>query len=271
MLPLPDAAPAAGGAGYLDLLAQLTKVGDYDEATFKGAGAAWPGGPGRGGQHSAAAGVCMYGVGELLSVRARAAPAGRFDAMAAQPDTYQIVVIEGELRRCEGAGEEGGGPAFSPPPAACAADLDKGRIIGTATLFIEQKFIRDCGKCGHIEDVVVDASYRGLRLGKRCVAGRGGAAAGRGWWVGRKKRRAAGWAEASPAPACRDARGRRVIDAVIEAAEGAGCYKVILDCSDDNAAFYSKCGLVKKEIQMVSGRAQRSRLPGGMEGGRAGG
>ena len=43
-----------------------------------------------------------------------------------------------------------------------------------------------------------------------------------------------------------------MIDAVIEAAEGAGCYKVILDCSDDNAAFYSKCGLVKKEIQMVS-------------------
>lgn len=30
-----------------------------------------------------------------------------------------------------------------------------------------------------------------------------------------------------------------------------GCYKVILDCSEDNVPFYQKCGLVKKEVQMV--------------------
>jgi glucosamine-phosphate N-acetyltransferase len=90
-----------------------------------------------------------------------------------------------------------------------AADLDASRIIASATLLVELKFIRNCGKCGHIEDVVVDSSYRGQRL------------------------------------------GLRVIEALIEAAKEAGCYKVILDCSEHNAAFYSKCGLEKKEIQMV--------------------
>lgn len=106
----------------------------------------------------------------------------RFNALAAQKDIYKVVVIE---------------------------DLDKKAIIATATLFIEQKFIRNCGKCGHIEDVVVDTSYRGLRLGKR------------------------------------------VIEALMQAAEAAGCYKIILDCSEDNVPFYEKCGLTKKEVQMV--------------------
>ncbi len=35
------------------------------------------------------------------------------------------------------------------------------------------------------------------------------------------------------------------------AAREAGCYKVILDCAEENAAFYEKCGLTIKEIQMV--------------------
>jgi hypothetical protein len=35
-------------------------------------------------------------------------------------------------------------------------------------------------------------------------------------------------------------------------ARGKGCYKVILDCADHNVAFYEKCGLTRKEIQMVS-------------------
>jgi hypothetical protein len=43
----------------------------------------------------------------------------------------------------------------------------------------------------------------------------------------------------------------RVIEALMEAAKDMGCYKVILDCSNDNVPFYSKCGLEKKEIQMV--------------------
>ena len=42
-----------------------------------------------------------------------------------------------------------------------------------------------------------------------------------------------------------------MIEALLEAAREAGCYKVILDCADANAAFYEKCGLIRKEIQMV--------------------
>ena len=38
------------------------------------------------------------------------------------------------------------------------------RIIGTATLILEPKLIRN-GKCvGHIEDIVVDKSYRSMRV-----------------------------------------------------------------------------------------------------------
>lgn len=128
--------------GYLQLLSQLTKVGDYDEATFK----------------------------------------ARFDEMSKRSDTYKVVVIE---------------------------DLDKRQIIATATLVVELKFIRGCAKCGHVEDVVVDSTYRGLRL------------------------------------------GLRVIEALMAAAQELGCYKVILDCSEDNVPFYEKCGLTRKEVQMV--------------------
>ena len=45
--------------------------------------------------------------------------------------------------------------------------------------------------------------------------------------------------------------GKRVIERCIEEAKMRGCYKVILDCSEENAAFYAKCGLERKEIQMV--------------------
>ncbi|KAG9439756.1 hypothetical protein H6P81_019921 [Aristolochia fimbriata] len=44
-----------------------------------------------------------------------------------------------------------------------------GKIIATGTLFIEKKFIRNCGKVGHIEDVVVDSSARGKRLGQKII------------------------------------------------------------------------------------------------------
>ena len=42
--------------------------------------------------------------------------------------------------------------------------------MGAATAFFERKFIRSCGLVGHIEDVVVDSSCRGMRLGQRCAA-----------------------------------------------------------------------------------------------------
>jgi glucosamine-phosphate N-acetyltransferase len=45
--------------------------------------------------------------------------------------------------------------------------------------------------------------------------------------------------------------GQRVVEALMTAAEESGCYKVILDCSEKNVPFYGKCGLTRKEVQMV--------------------
>lgn len=39
-------------------------------------------------------------------------------------------------------------------------------VVGSASLFMEQKFIHNLGKAGHIEDVVVRNSHRGQKLGK---------------------------------------------------------------------------------------------------------
>ena len=92
----------------------------------------------------------------------------------------------------------------------CVIEDDRsGKIVATGSVFIEKKFIRNCGKVGHIEDVVVDSSARGLQLGKK------------------------------------------VVGFLADHARSVGCYKMILDCSDENRMFYEKCGFKKKEIQMV--------------------
>ena len=44
-----------------------------------------------------------------------------------------------------------------------------GKIVACGTLLLELKFIHNGGWCGHIEDVVVDASDRGRGLGKLIV------------------------------------------------------------------------------------------------------
>ena len=41
----------------------------------------------------------------------------------------------------------------------------KNRIIGSTTLLIEQKFIHDGGKVGHIEDVVVSKEFQSKGIG----------------------------------------------------------------------------------------------------------
>lgn len=87
-------------------------------------------------------------------------------------------------------------------------DTDKNVIVGSATLLIEQKFIRSCGLCGHIEDVVVDSQQRGNNLGKL------------------------------------------LIDALKELAIQKKCYKIILDCNEQNVPFYEKCGFTKTEFMM---------------------
>jgi len=63
----------------------------------------------------------------------------RFSQMRACAQTYYVVVIE---------------------------DLTIEKIVASATLVIEQKFIRHASVRGRVEDVVVNDGYRGKRLGK---------------------------------------------------------------------------------------------------------
>ncbi|KAJ1824295.1 Glucosamine-phosphate N-acetyltransferase-like protein [Coemansia sp. RSA 2671] len=44
-------------------------------------------------------------------------------------------------------------------------DLDAAKIVATGTLVVEQKFIRMCGRVGHIEDIVVAKGQQGKRFG----------------------------------------------------------------------------------------------------------
>jgi len=88
-----------------------------------------------------------------------------------------------------------------------AAKTD-GEIIGSNTLLIEQKFIHNGGKVGHIEDVVTKSGYEGMGVGRALVA-----------------------------------------KALAFAAE-MKCYKVILDCSEENVQFYRKMGFKEHGLSM---------------------
>jgi len=43
------------------------------------------------------------------------------------------------------------------------------KIVASASIFLEQKFIHDGGIVAHLEDVVVDQYYRGAQLGKKLI------------------------------------------------------------------------------------------------------
>ena len=45
-----------------------------------------------------------------------------------------------------------------------------GKIVGSTTLLIEQKFIHNGGRVGHIEDVVVSKEYEGRGIGIKLVS-----------------------------------------------------------------------------------------------------
>ena len=47
--------------------------------------------------------------------------------------------------------------------------IDDKKVIGSTTLFIEQKFIHDGGLVGHIEDVVVRKDYERRGIGMKLV------------------------------------------------------------------------------------------------------
>jgi glucosamine-phosphate N-acetyltransferase len=53
--------------------------------------------------------------------------------------------------------------------AIFVAVKEDGEVIGSITILIEQKFIHDGGKVGHIEDVVTRNEYEGRGVGKALV------------------------------------------------------------------------------------------------------
>ncbi|TPX36650.1 hypothetical protein SmJEL517_g01400 [Synchytrium microbalum] len=45
--------------------------------------------------------------------------------------------------------------------------------------------------------------------------------------------------------------GKAIIECLKHIGKNAGCYKIILDCSEKNIPFYNKCGFVQKEYEMA--------------------
>ncbi|XP_031567950.1 glucosamine 6-phosphate N-acetyltransferase-like [Actinia tenebrosa] len=87
---------------FIQLLSQLTKMGDITEEKFL----------------------------------------RRFNAMKAHTGTYYIIVIE---------------------------NIKLGKIVACGSLIVEQKFIHETALRGRIEDIVVDDSCRGQKIGKLIV------------------------------------------------------------------------------------------------------
>ena len=46
--------------------------------------------------------------------------------------------------------------------------------------------------------------------------------------------------------------GVKMMEALQRIGRQVGCYKVILDCSEDNVSFYTRCGFKQKEVQMAA-------------------
>jgi glucosamine-phosphate N-acetyltransferase len=88
-----------------------------------------------------------------------------FDAMRSCPNTYYTLVV---------------------------ISRETDTIVGVGSVFLEQKFTRNLGRVGHIEDIAVDKSMQGRKL------------------------------------------GLRIIQALTGISERVGCYKTILNCSDEN-------------------------------------
>ncbi len=86
--------------------------------------------------------------------------------------------------------------------------VENSEVVGSASILIEQKFIHDGGKVGHIEDVAVRKEFQGKGIGKQIVV------------------------------------------ALLKYAEKQGCYKTILDCTDELIPFYENIGFRKHSNSM---------------------
>jgi glucosamine-phosphate N-acetyltransferase len=82
------------------------------------------------------------------------------------------------------------------------------KVIGSASILIEQKFIHDGGKVGHIEDVVIRKEFQGKRI------------------------------------------GQKIVNILLKYAEKQGCYKTILDCTNDLMPFYENLGFKRYSNSM---------------------
>ncbi len=87
----------------------------------------------------------------------------------------------------------------NPDHIIAVAEME-GKIVGSTTLLIEQKFIHRGGMVGHIEDVVIDKNFQRQKIGDK------------------------------------------IMKYLLEIAKNRGCYKTILDCTDDVKPFYEKLG-----------------------------
>ena len=56
----------------------------------------------------------------------------------------------------------------NPDHIIAVAEFD-GKIVGSATLLLESKFIHEGGIVGHIEDVVVNKSHQGQKIGEKII------------------------------------------------------------------------------------------------------
>lgn len=82
------------------------------------------------------------------------------------------------------------------------------KVIGSASIIIEQKFIHSGGRVGHIEDVVVAKEFQGKGI------------------------------------------GQRIVKFLLEYAQKQGCYKTILDCTDELIPFYENIGFKRHSNSM---------------------
>ena len=72
-------------------------------------------------------------------------------------------------------GEEAWIDQFYAPKAAgnyytlVVVDRASDRIVGVGCVFVEYKFLRGLGKVGHIEDIAVDETMQGKKIGLRII------------------------------------------------------------------------------------------------------